>query len=468
MTSWKRDTAICFSIVVLMYAFVGVVFGLLFGSILGNMESLTIRATLFMALVGLMAVGICYFLSSRPKRLDHEYMEITESDWPSLIHRVRDMCAKAGLPPIKVYITADRFPNAYAWGNKPEVAGIAITRGAFELLNEDEICAVLGHELSHIAHRDTVVKSVASYCLKALTVSIMMMGALSLAILGGAGAGSRGSGNGLGILILLIIGLVLLIFAGILAVTIPGASFITKYAVSRNREYLADAGSVELCGDARSMISALEKLERGCIEGDAKIGAAEAMIWTVNPNARKHRGIMDRIASTHPTNENRIKRLEKLESKMAKEIPSDDAEFLRIDSLVKDSIRPLVSSMVSEGLTYDPSSRKFSLGSKRDEEYEAGVMGIIEAVYGIFTGSEDEDGLRGYIQYRRDNGTSGIDPSSFGPNDAEQAFSLFLAEAAAQSMFDILVQDGVIQGTCQRPLVELSGRADDGSWCIDF
>ena len=128
-----------------------------------------------------------------------------------------------------------------------------------------------------------------------------------------------GSNAGPLILVLLVIALAMLVFAAILVVTIPGACIITRYAVSRNREYLADEGSARATGNPLSLASALRKLEDGCAGGNATVDAADSMKWTVDPNCARKRGFMKNIMSTHPSTESRIKRLEKLSEELENE-----------------------------------------------------------------------------------------------------------------------------------------------------
>lgn len=321
MSSWKRDTAICFGVVLLMYALVGLVFGLVFGTLFDCVADLTVKSVLFMLLVGLVAIGISCLAVSGKGSPGKDWIELDRSRNVGFFDRLDGICANAGMATPPVYVVPLSFPNAFAWGKSPENCFIAVTEGALRMLSEEEVLAVLGHEISHITHRDTLVKGVAGYCTKALTVSTMVIMILSVMLLGSVNAetGRRSGGGGAAgpaILILLAVAVFLMIFAGILALTIPGACLVTRFGVSRNREYLADAGSAEITGNPRALISALEKMENGCANGTARYNASETMSWIVEPNSLKNRGIMVSLLSTHPSTADRVARLEKIAEMM--------------------------------------------------------------------------------------------------------------------------------------------------------
>ena len=320
MSSWKRDTAICFGVVLLMYALVGLVFGLVFGTLFDCVVDLTVKSVLFMLLVGLVAIGISCLAVSGKGSPGKDWVELDRGRNAGFFDRLDEMCARAGMATPPVYVVPVDFPNAFAWGKSPERCYIAVTEGALRMLSAEEVLAVLGHEISHITHRDTLVKGIAGYCTKALTVSTMVVMILSVMFFGSVNAqsGKRSGGGAAGpaILILMVLALFLLLFAGILALTIPGACLVTRFGVSRNREYLADAGSAEITGNPRALISALETMERGCADGTGRYSASDTMSWIVEPNSLRNRGIMVSLLSTHPSTANRVARLEKIAEMM--------------------------------------------------------------------------------------------------------------------------------------------------------
>ncbi|MBO5547995.1 MAG: M48 family metalloprotease, partial [Candidatus Methanomethylophilaceae archaeon] len=277
MSSWKRDTAICFAIVIIMYLFVGVVFGLVFGYFFGNTKELIRNACIAMFVISLMTIAICYFFVPKSLQLSSDEVEISEAKNPEIYARVRKMCDKAGIPMPRLYISSAPYANAWAFGKSPDKAYVCITRGLVNELNADEIDAIIGHELSHIIHRDTLVKSIARNCMQALTISAIIIGVMGMAFLGASGGGGRrggGSDSGIVYLIIAAIAIMFLIVTAILLVTIPGASVLTKYGVSKNREYHADAGSAELTGHPENLISALRKIDKSCLEGNGDVKAA--------------------------------------------------------------------------------------------------------------------------------------------------------------------------------------------------
>ena len=318
---WKRDTALCFIILILMFLFVGLVFGLIIDWVFETGPEFTMECIGFMFLVSLIALVACYASVGKTPEGVKGWMELSREDNPYLFSRVDSMCDSLGIPTPRIYISPESFPNAYALGSSPDQAHICMTRGIVNTLNDEELFAVLGHELSHIAHRDTLVKGIARNCTSALTSSSMMIGLISLMFLGSFDSKGNRSGSSAGpfILILMIIAVVMALFALVMVVTIPGACVITKGVVSRNREFLADEGSARITGNPLALASALRKMEDVCVNGTAHIKAVDAMKWTVDPNCAKGRGIMDRITSTHPSTEERIRRLEMLAKELREE-----------------------------------------------------------------------------------------------------------------------------------------------------
>ena len=318
---WKRDTALCFIILILMFLFVGLVFGLIIDWVFDTGPGFTMECIGFMFLVSLIALVTCYASVEKTPDKIKGWIELSRSDNESLFACVDAMCDNLDIPTPRIYITQDRFPNAFAVGRSPDNAHICMTRGLIETVNGEELAAVLGHELSHIAHRDTLVKGIARNCTSALTSSSMLIGLISLMFLGSFDSKGNRSGSSAGpfVLILMIIAVVMALFALVMVVTIPGACVITKGVVSRNREFLADEGSARITGNPLALASALRKMEDVCVNGTAHIKAVDAMKWTVDPNCAKGRGIMDRITSTHPSTEERIRRLEILAKELREE-----------------------------------------------------------------------------------------------------------------------------------------------------
>lgn len=212
-----------------------------------------------------------------------------------LMNKVDEMATAAGLPTPKVYVQDSHDINAFATGHKPEDSIICATTGAIQQLNSEELEGVIGHEMSHIMNRDTLV----------MTVTVGVVGAIALLSeiiiytlfwTGGAGGQKRDRGGGGAILIL--IGIIFIILA-------PIFSRLTYLAISRRREYLADADGAYLTRNPEGLAKALEKIKTE-IPDDPKGSKTVAPLYIVNPFKR---GLRDSIWSTHPPIDERIRRL---------------------------------------------------------------------------------------------------------------------------------------------------------------
>jgi heat shock protein HtpX len=211
-----------------------------------------------------------------------------------LIYKVEEMSLAAGLPMPKVYVQDSRDINAFATGHKPEDSIICATTGALQQLNSQELEGVIGHEMSHIRNRDILV----------MTVTVGVVGAIALIaeialrmmfFTGGRSSGDRkGGGNA----IVLVIAIIFIILA-------PIFSRLTYLAISRRREYLADADGAYLTRNPEGLAKALEKI-KGDIPDDPKGSKTVAPLYIANPFKR---ALRDSIWSTHPPLDERIRRL---------------------------------------------------------------------------------------------------------------------------------------------------------------
>ena len=222
--------------------------------------------------------------------------EISANDDPELYGIVRDLTARAGLPMPKVYIIPEETPNAFATGRNPEHAAVAVTQGIRRILDKRELAGVLGHELSHVKHRDILISSIAATLAGAISYLAYM--AQWAAIFGG---GSRdreeGGSNIFSLLFMMIVA--------------PLAATLIQMAVSRSREYMADEGGAKVSGDPLALASALRKLEMGAQNIPLQVSDATANstahMFIVNPLTV---GGLAKLFSTHPPMEERIARLE--------------------------------------------------------------------------------------------------------------------------------------------------------------
>lgn len=220
--------------------------------------------------------------------------EITRNENPGFYDMVARLAARAGLPMPKVYIIPDQSPNAFATGRNPSHAAVAATQGILRILTPEELEGVMAHELGHVKNRDILISTIAATFAGAISMvgSMLQWGAML-----GAGRDDE-EGGGLG-------GMVGSLAMAILA---PIMAMLIQMAVSRSREYLADATGAEICGKPRALASALAKLQNASHQipmHDAK--PATAHMFIVNPLTG---GSMMNLFSTHPPMEERIARLQ--------------------------------------------------------------------------------------------------------------------------------------------------------------
>ena len=216
--------------------------------------------------------------------------EVTAQSSPGFYGIVEQLTCRAELPMPRVYIIENQQPNAFATGRNPENAAVAATTGLLKLLNHEEIAGVMAHELAHVKNRDTLI----------MTVTATIAGALSMLTNFALFFGNNRN-NPLGII-------------GMIAVMIlaPFAAMLVQMAISRTREYGADAGGAEICGNPMWLASALKKLEQGAttIDNDvAEDNPATAHMFIVNP---LHTRKTDSLFSTHPKTANRVQKLRDL------------------------------------------------------------------------------------------------------------------------------------------------------------
>ena len=223
--------------------------------------------------------------------------EVTGNDDPELYGLVQDLATRAGLPMPKVYVIPEDTPNAFATGRNPQHAAVAVTHGIRRILNKRELAGVLGHELTHVVNRDILVSTIAATLAGAISYLAYM--AQWAAIFGGHRDrdGEGGGGNIFGLLFMMIVA--------------PLAAMLIQMAVSRSREYGADAGGAKISGDPLALASALRKLHMGAqnipLQVSDATANATAHMFIVNPLSG---GGVASLFSTHPPMEARIARLE--------------------------------------------------------------------------------------------------------------------------------------------------------------
>jgi heat shock protein HtpX len=248
-----------------------------------------------------------YFYGDRLVLASTRAREVSPEDAPRLHNVVEGLAIAAGLPKPRVYIVPEQAPNAFATGRNPAHSSIAVTEGLLQMMNRVELEGVIGHEMSHVQDRDMLVGTVVATLVgAAVLLSEFLMRAWFWGGIGGRRSSNNNSGGGGFELILLGLGLVLVILA-------PLFGQIIKMSVSRNREYLADAEGAMLTRYPPGLISALQKIE-GAPHAMRSANNATAHLWLDQPSRvpGPQTSRMERLFSTHPPIEDRIKRLQEM------------------------------------------------------------------------------------------------------------------------------------------------------------
>ncbi|MGA1864802.1 MAG: zinc metalloprotease HtpX [bacterium] len=261
------------------------------GGALGGRQGLV-----FALIMATMMNFFTYWFSDKIVLKMYKAREISREEDPELYDIVSKLAERADLPMPKVYICPQDTPNAFATGRNPKHAAVAVTRGIRSILTREELSGVLGHELAHVQHRDILIGSIAAVIAGAITflASIARWGL----IFGGIGGSRRdrgGEGNILAYLIMMILA--------------PIAAMLIQMAISRSREYAADAGGAKISGNPLGLASALRKLQIANRQMPMHANPSTAHMFIMNPLSA--RGIQN-LFSTHPNSEERIARLERM------------------------------------------------------------------------------------------------------------------------------------------------------------
>jgi heat shock protein HtpX len=261
------------------------------GGALGGQAGMGIALAVAVA----MNMGAWWFSDTLALRMSGA-QEVSPADAPDLHRLVEELSARAGIPKPRVYIIESETPNAFATGRSPANGAVAVTTGIARLLTRDELAGVVAHELAHIKHRDTLISSVAASIAGAISMlADMAMWSLMFAGLGGSDDGEDEGVAGM------VGGLLTMILA-------PIAAMVIQMAISRSREYLADAGGARILGDPLPLASALEKLEWAAGRVPMQAAPATSHLYIINPLV----GGLAGLFRTHPATAERIARLRAL------------------------------------------------------------------------------------------------------------------------------------------------------------
>ncbi len=272
---------------VLMAAITGLFVGL--GYLMGGATGMVI-ALVIAAVMNLFS----WWNSDKMVLRMHNARPVSRDVAPDLFDAVGRLATRAGLPMPAVYVIDTAQPNAFATGRDPQHAAVAVTAGLLQNLSRDEVEGVIAHELAHIQHRDTLI----------MTVTATLAGAIGMVSQFGmmmGGARRDGEGRGMNPLV----GLAMMILA-------PLAAALVQMAISRTREYKADARAAEITGQPMALAGALRQIEamaKGVVNPAAERNPASAHLFIINP---LHGLGADRLFATHPSTQNRIAALEQI------------------------------------------------------------------------------------------------------------------------------------------------------------
>ncbi len=289
----KRNTGMSVGLYIVLLLAISVFLGAIFTSYVG----------IGFFIIGLIYIAHVYFDATQHLMKVTNAVEITKETEPVIYELVEELCLAGGLPMPKLYITPDPAPNAFATGRDPEHASLAITQGLLNIMDKKEVQGVIGHELSHIRNYDTRITVLAS----ALTSLITMTG-IGIVFFGWGVLTSETKGI-FGFFIK-ILALIVIAVGGIISIIgIPLAKLLFLL-VSRQREYLADIGYVDLTREPSGLISALSKLEQ-LEEGAAtpEISSQDLTLQHLYFNFPNAHNWLNRLFSDHPPLDKRIERL---------------------------------------------------------------------------------------------------------------------------------------------------------------
>ena len=271
-----------------------ILLGALSGLLLVGGQAVAGRQGLYMGLgLAFLMNFIGYFFSEKIALSMYRAQPVTETENPAVWRRVaplvKNLTMQMGLPMPRLWVIAERSPNAFATGRNPSHASVAVTAGLLELMDDRELEGVLAHELGHVANRDILISSVAATIAAAITMLARM------AFFFGGSRDDEHRGGAMSMLFMLILA--------------PIAAMLIQMAISRTREYSADASAARYTGGPHGLTSALQKLEHYSRRIPMDASPATAHMFIIKPFSGQS---LMRLFSTHPSTEQRVARLQAL------------------------------------------------------------------------------------------------------------------------------------------------------------
>jgi heat shock protein HtpX len=301
----KKSSIILMVVMATVLMLLGFVIGMVFtSSPEGGFFGLIIATAIWLVLtlISLSSGDQILLASSKAQPVTHDVH-------PQLFNIVEEMKIAAGLPKMpKIYIINDPAPNAFATGRSPETASVAVTAGLLARLNRDELQGVIAHEISHIVHRDILFVTLAGIMLGSIVLlsQVFLRGMFYSSMMGSRRRySSGGKGGGQAQIVMLIIAILAAILAPIMA-------YLLYFALSRRREYLADAGGARLTRYPEGLASALEKIANDPSPQLATANKVTAPMYIANPLKKKKQRKLSDLTSTHPPISERIRILRNL------------------------------------------------------------------------------------------------------------------------------------------------------------
>ncbi len=290
----KRKTIFVLAGFLILVALIGAAIGYLFaGTAVGGIIIAGVLAVIYMSVMVSQSTDVVMNMNNAQEV--HSAQEA-----PELWHVVEDMAMVAQVPMPRVFIINDPSPNAFATGNDPQHSAVAATTGLLQIMNREELEGVMGHEMSHVRNYDIRLQTIALALSAAITALVNFAG--NFWWFGSGRSSDDDDDSAIGIFA--IVGSILLI---ILA---PLAASIAQMALSRNREYLADAGAVELTRNPHGLISALQKLQNA--QPMKNVAPSSSSLYISDPELNRRHKRFAHLFDTHPPLEERIARLEEM------------------------------------------------------------------------------------------------------------------------------------------------------------